>query len=263
MFAIGWRDKNIKTFISTHGTSLPGKAHLKKRSRWVSEVMTESYSWECPRPCVVVDYFDAAAIIDIHNHYRQAGLGLEMAWKTHDWEKSTFSTLLGFAEVDAFLAYMHERPQDKAGDAHAAFTQKLVWALINNPLIAASAPRVSRAQARAAEEKKQDCLLAPLSSSLYFQQKLSQDVVKTNAKTQERVITARRKKKSAKLNCSVCKKPAYFFCTTCSTDCRDSERKRADLVVICGARSNQGLACYNTHVRQQLREDPSSEEDFE
>ena len=51
----------------------------------------------------LVEYFDSAGKIDIHNHLRQGSLALEEAWGTKKWHHHVCSTILGMVEVDTFI----------------------------------------------------------------------------------------------------------------------------------------------------------------
>ena len=73
LIAIGWRDKTIKTFISTCGTTLPGQPHQKHRYTKDGELTTSEV--QCPQ--MVSQYFSAACKIDVHNHLRQGLLAIE------------------------------------------------------------------------------------------------------------------------------------------------------------------------------------------
>ena len=83
MIALGWKDKTLKRFLSTCGTTVEGQPHTKKRYR-VSEdgESSEIFYKTVKRPKLVEEYFDSASKIDVHNHLRQGSLALEEAWGT-------------------------------------------------------------------------------------------------------------------------------------------------------------------------------------
>ena len=83
MIALGWKDKMLKRFLSTCGTTVEGQPHTKKRYR-VSEdgESSEIFYKTVKRPKLVEEYFDSASKIDVHNHLRQGSLALEEAWGT-------------------------------------------------------------------------------------------------------------------------------------------------------------------------------------
>jgi hypothetical protein len=130
-FACGWSDRTVKTFISTCSTTLAAKVPaLKPRYQLVHGQPTRVYK-EVPRPAVAEDYFDAANGIDVHNHYRQGSLGLEMSWRTHTWWHRTFATLLGMTATDAYLAYKYFHP-DPDKMAFSVFIRELCEQLVHN-----------------------------------------------------------------------------------------------------------------------------------
>jgi len=59
-------------------------------------------------------------VIDVHNHLRQSGLGLEEKVPTHDWRFRMFCTILGFIEVDAYKIFRVGMPP-KEVPSHLVF----------------------------------------------------------------------------------------------------------------------------------------------
>ena len=74
LLAVGWKDKTVKTFISTCGTTLPGQPHQKYRYSHNGDLIVT----EINRPQLVSQYFGAASKIDVHNHFRQGLLNIEI-----------------------------------------------------------------------------------------------------------------------------------------------------------------------------------------
>ena len=54
---------------------------------------------------MIKSYFEGACCTDVHNHLRQASLGMEDSVGTNDWLFRCFCTILRFLEVNAFKAY--------------------------------------------------------------------------------------------------------------------------------------------------------------
>ena len=81
LIALGWKDKNVKTFVSTCGTTLPGMPHQKHRYSHSGAIITT----EVQRPQLASQYFSAAGKVDTHNHLQQGLLGVEEAWGTQTW----------------------------------------------------------------------------------------------------------------------------------------------------------------------------------
>ena len=67
MITLGWKDKMLKRFLSTCGTTVEGQPHTKKRYR-VSEdgESSEIFYKTVKRPKLVEEYFDSASKIDVH-----------------------------------------------------------------------------------------------------------------------------------------------------------------------------------------------------
>ena len=75
-----------KIIVSTWNHTLPVDDHIKKRWR-LNAVSGESETImrTVPRTQMIKSYFSAACAIDVHNHLRQNGLGLEHSVQTKDW----------------------------------------------------------------------------------------------------------------------------------------------------------------------------------
>ena len=104
LIALGWKDKTIKTFISSCGTTLPGEPHVKYRYTKDGDLATS----EVQRPQLVSQYFSAACKIDVHNHLRQGLLSIEEAWITQTWWHKLAATFFGIIVTDALLAFNYE-----------------------------------------------------------------------------------------------------------------------------------------------------------
>jgi hypothetical protein len=81
VIALAWRDSTLKTFVATTGSTENGSPLLKKRFDSLVDDAGDVEEIECVRsvalPKVVEQYFSNCNVIDVHNHYRQAGLMLE------------------------------------------------------------------------------------------------------------------------------------------------------------------------------------------
>ncbi|KAL5500807.1 hypothetical protein EMCRGX_G012412 [Ephydatia muelleri] len=108
LIALGWKDKTIKSFVSTCGTTQPGEPHKKHRYSKEGDIITT----EIPRPQLVSQYFSASSKIDVHNHLRQGLLNIEDAWGTQTWWHRLAATFIGITVIDAMLAYNYERRVD-------------------------------------------------------------------------------------------------------------------------------------------------------
>ena len=115
-----------KIIVSTWNHTLPVDDHIKKRWR-LNPVSGESETImrTVPRTQMIKSYFSAACAIDVHNHLRQDGLGLEHSVQTKDWWFRMFCTILGIIEVDAFKVFCSFNVHTKQ-PPHSVFTENLV-----------------------------------------------------------------------------------------------------------------------------------------
>lgn len=126
---LAWRDKKVHTFVGTCSTTLEGEPAKKKRTDETGRPIIK----EVPRPKLVEEYFDGAPAIDIHNHIRQSGLALEVAWNTQKWHHRMFASLFGIIEANAYLALRYFKRDFSM--KHSEFTEALALQLIKNPWI--------------------------------------------------------------------------------------------------------------------------------
>eukprot|EP00731_Ephydatia_muelleri_P006678 Em0003g926a len=121
-----------KIIVSTWNHTLPVDDHIKKRWR-LNPVSGESETImrTVPRTQMIKSYFSAACAIDVHNHLRQDGLGLEHSVQTKDWWFCMFCTILGIIEVDAFKVFCSFNVHTKQ-PPHSVFTENLVIACLTN-----------------------------------------------------------------------------------------------------------------------------------
>jgi hypothetical protein len=139
-YALGHRDRKLKTIISNKGTTLPGEPMHVERSRIVNDdegrPMTEFYLKTTPRCQMMQMLFDDFSVIDIENHRRQGVLRPEKYWLTKTWWKRCFSTVgLGMCVVDAYLLYKCEwvsSGQDGEVIDFLDYAGQLAHSLINN-----------------------------------------------------------------------------------------------------------------------------------
>ena len=82
LWAIGWHDHHYKAYITTHGTTNPGKPADKKRQDKETNV---NFSAKIPRPEILAKYNQEMGSVDRHNFYRQGILKLHSTWKTKRW----------------------------------------------------------------------------------------------------------------------------------------------------------------------------------
>ena len=91
VMATRFKDLQFKDFISTCRTKLRGDPRVKRNGTHVE------------RPDVGSFFLKHADSIDVHNHYRTGGTGLEDVLKTKDFIMRQFTALIGFGACNGFL----------------------------------------------------------------------------------------------------------------------------------------------------------------
>lgn len=114
LIATGWNEPGPKDssqpqkmLVSTCGSGSPGSQVVRKRKCVIDRQTVQEYIREIPRSITVETYFENANAIDIHNHLRQGGLALEKHFRTTQWDKRVFFTLLGIIMVNSFSAFKY------------------------------------------------------------------------------------------------------------------------------------------------------------
>lgn len=226
--AVGWKDKTVKTFISTCGTTIPAdRPAIKKKSRLeLADGVPTHYTVEVPRPMIAQEYFDAANGIDIHNHYRQGSLALEESFKTQTWWHRSFSTLLGMTATDAFLAfrYFHPSKYEVSEISFKQFVDGLAKQLVENTVSCPVALHVR-------SSRHQQPVPAPAEDGLLCQRPLHEHPSYASS-------TARR----IQLHCTQCKSKCSHYCLGCWSTSHN-------IVAVCSAVGKRA-ACWSAHKFQ-------------
>ena len=93
--ACRFRDLQIKDFISTCSTSIPGAPRVTK------------HHGNVPHPQVAEHYLKYSAAIDVHNHNRSGSVALEDIWHTKNPLRHQFAGILGFCFTNSYLGMKH------------------------------------------------------------------------------------------------------------------------------------------------------------
>ena len=122
MNAVSWTSSTklsrIKHVIGTTGTTYPGEPHHKRTINLTEVNGKKCYSRgtrPIGRPKILEDLFKGFSAIDVHDHFRQGILKIEVNWVTNNWRIRVFATLFGMHCTDAFLAYRHEHLSSSTG----------------------------------------------------------------------------------------------------------------------------------------------------
>ena len=132
VIAVGHRrGPSVHTFISAHGTTIPGKPQSH------CDEIDESGKAAVPRKCpkVLNDYTLCQPHIDVHNRYRQETLAIEEAFRTESFPLRFLTTLIGMIAVNCFKlsVYFHDDTRD-----FSTYITALSKALMMNTLDEAS-----------------------------------------------------------------------------------------------------------------------------
>jgi hypothetical protein len=229
LYALAWADKKLKLLISTRGTTIQTDPSVRKRARLNEDGSTNRYQIEIPRPSMIKMFFKPFNAVDTNDQYRQGILKLEENWKTHSWATRTLTTVLGVIFVNSHLAMKLIRSQQDEADA-PTFTDdmdKLALRLIFNPYLNDEQrelrPRAAEGQAILTPEAHRGShVLASLIDSTKYRGKPVN---------------------SARVRCSVCRKPTRSYCVDCSDD------SRGKYVAVCrpGSKKNGISVCYYEH----------------
>ena len=194
------RGPSVHEFISTFGTTLPGKAHIGTIEDDEDEHQNVTYELERKCPRILNDASSAQPTIDRHNRYRQFILALEKRILTDHFCMRFATTMHGMLFTNAFFALRH------FGNEQASFKDEmraLSMRLMHNPLRAAelaamhpgrspSTINATRTSSPLADEMC-DHVLIPLSQLKGY----------TGAKEPR---------------CNMCNKGCSWICVTCTKD---------------------------------------------
>jgi len=127
LWAVGWHDHHYKCYITTHGTTNPGKPADKKRQDKETNV---NFAINVPRPEILAKYNKEMGHVDRHNFYRQGILRLHKTWITKRWQTRIQLELLAVTLVDTFLACRKLLPKWQHADDDESVFWKFVCHLI-------------------------------------------------------------------------------------------------------------------------------------
>ena len=67
MYALGWKDRKLKTIISNAGTTLPGNPCKCKQHKKVEIYETVTYHKDISRTAMIELFFSCFGAIDVHD----------------------------------------------------------------------------------------------------------------------------------------------------------------------------------------------------
>ncbi|EPB91415.1 hypothetical protein HMPREF1544_01737 [Mucor circinelloides 1006PhL] len=118
MFVCSYRDRRVKAFISSCGTTsrLGGQR---------TSVSSGSLEVAVSRPNVVNEYETHKSSVDAANNLRDNKISYHDIISTERWEMRFFGFFLGICEANAFSAYRVFN--ENGGTTHSAFKDSLAW----------------------------------------------------------------------------------------------------------------------------------------
>jgi hypothetical protein len=108
VMALVWADRERRYFISTAPSAAAGASYERVRWRQIPDG-PQRQTLTVEQPKIAEIYYSVCAQIDRHNRCRQADLGLERPYVTHNWSMRTNFSLLGMIVVDSWLLYTGAR----------------------------------------------------------------------------------------------------------------------------------------------------------
>jgi Transposase IS4 len=237
LLAFVWLDKDRRYFIATCSSLQEGQPHIRQRWRQlVSDLTTppEKVELTVPQPVATETYYAACQKIDQHNRDRQATLGLERKFKTHDWAKRVNMSILSMCIVDAWRVW--SRITIKDGGERMYESQKEFYGHLSAELIDNTYDSVG-GQTRRQESQNLDedgldpDLVDPLTGLARSGDGVYLRKVTRKRKNQNHVHQGR---------CIECKKKTSYICSACIDDDNSARQPW-----ICN--SETGRMCFASH----------------
>ena len=236
------------------------------RKRWHLNETTgesETITRTVPRTQMIKSYFEAACAIDVHNHLRQDGLGMENAIGTSKWWFRLMCTIFGMIEVDTFKTFCHFNRHIQV-PSHKNFIERLVIMLLKNSKGGAPEPTPFQLQLRkrkrndSGEDEDSDVECAVEHLIMSITQYLNARDSGSKASKQNSLAGQPAKRRNSKelakehralrgtaVRCKVCPKPApnaNFCCVQCSNE------MDGRIFGVCGPKS--GRICSQIHQKR-------------
>jgi Transposase IS4 len=137
LLALVWNDRERRYFVASTSSFQEGQPQVRHRWRQlVSDLTTPPTCIEVvvPQTAITELYFAACGKIDQHNRDRQATLGLERKFKTHDWSMRVNMSILSMCIVDSWRVWSRicSEEQERNKETQKAYYGNLAAELIDN-----------------------------------------------------------------------------------------------------------------------------------
>lgn len=137
LLALVWHDRELRYFVASTSSFQEGQPQVRHRWRQlVSDLTTPPTCIEVvvQQTAITELYFAACGKIDQHNRDRQATLGLERKFKTHDWSMRVNMSIFSMCIVDSWRVWSRicSKEQERNKETQKAFYGNLATELIDN-----------------------------------------------------------------------------------------------------------------------------------
>jgi hypothetical protein len=223
-------DAPVKCFVGTAGSSIPTIPIERPRILVKPDGTCENTTRIIRQSAMIADYLNHCGAVDIHNHYRQGGLALELE-RTHDWIMRVFQTILGIMEVNSYLAF---KSVTKMNVIHKDFVNSLAAELCH--FLPSSCGEV------------ETMMLQP-------QDMPGDERYAVNTQVRHEIVPASSLKSGAHGQCRVpgCLGDAYMVCKSCSIGINTDAQR---LYFLCGTgvpkTGKSHKQCISMHIESQL-----------
>lgn len=239
LLAFVLRDRDRRYFISNCSSLAEGKPVSRERWRqMVKDNVTppEKVHVTFPQPQAADLYYESCAKIDQHNRDRQATLGIERKFKTHDWSKRVNLTILSMCIVDSWKVWSSIT---KSTDGNPKETQKDFYGHLAAELIDNKYDGVQR-RVIAAGEGTESGELVDVRNPRTGEIRRGLDIHLTPTK-RKRITNGVETKHAYQGRCNVCQKKTMLICSCC-----DDDSNIKNDVYICDPRG--GTKCWPFHI---------------
>lgn len=207
VLAVAWKDKGKKpkTIVATCGSTDDGKPSLRYKWKLYHSLKTLSIypvreQISVPRSDVVARNFDNFHWLDVHDHLRQGILRLHEVWKTRDWLKRVWATVLGIIFTDAYFVWLKLNGFEARDKKYIDFIDRLAVQLLKKD------QRETRSSKR--PKKKQKVPVSSSSSSIEVP--ITMKIAGTSKYAE--------KTKRSQLRCVQCGQRSSHCCKLCEED---------------------------------------------
>ena len=114
--------------ISTYGSMLPGKTHVKTWQTVNADGTVAYNTLKTSQSQIHALYRRWMNVVDVHNKLRQGVVSMADVWATTSWVERHFAEGLGFWEVNVFKCLIYFYSSTWGHIAHGDFRARLAWA---------------------------------------------------------------------------------------------------------------------------------------